>query len=170
MSLSTNLAQESAHAHEHCIQNALQAALTRCENQGLKLTPLRKQVLSLVWQTHQPVKAYDLLCRLNNREGKPAAPPTVYRALEFLVNAGLIHRLDSLNAFIGCGNPLQAHYGQFLVCRACGRVQELNQPELTQMLQAQAAHLGFEVDHHTLEIHGRCINCQNQPAALESVA
>ena len=151
------------HDHTHCVHTALREAEALCDKRGLRLTPLRREVLQLVWQTHGPVKAYDLLSAMNQNLAageRQAAPPTVYRALEFLLDAGLIHRLDTLNAFIGCGDPGHAHYGQFLVCRQCHTVSELNEPAITHALQTKASSLGFSVDKHTLEIQGLCRQCR----------
>ena len=96
----------------------------RCRTQGGRLTPLRRRVLSLVWRSHRPVGAYQLRDQLAETGGSPA-PMTVYRALEFLLQHGLIHRLQSRNAFVGCSEQ-QAHAGgHFLVCRCCDNVAEI---------------------------------------------
>ena len=89
------------HDHDHCVANALAAAEQVCATRGLKLTPLRRRVLELVWAGHGPVGAYDLLQALAEGDARAVQPPTVYRALEFLREAGLVHRIDTLNAFIG---------------------------------------------------------------------
>src|SRR5882724_8224269 len=98
----------SAHDHQHCIDDALVRAATICAQSGGRLTPLRRRVLELVWHSHAPVGAYDILDALR-RDGRPAAPPTAYRALEFLLGHGLIHRIESLNAFVGCAQPERPH-------------------------------------------------------------
>ena len=94
----------------------------RCARErGVRLTPLRRRVLELVWGSHRAVKAYDLLAALGDAVGA-AKPPTVYRALEFLMAQGLVHRIDSLNAFVGCPQPDHRHSAQFLICGGCGDV------------------------------------------------
>ncbi len=98
-----------------------------CARQGLRLTALRRRVLELVWQSHKPLGAYDILAVLSEQDGRRAAPPTVYRALDFLLENGLVHRISSLNAFIGCNHPEHAHQGQFLICRECHAAIELEQ-------------------------------------------
>ena len=112
------------HRHQQCIDDALSAAEILCTRRGRKLTPLRRRVLELIWSRHEPARAYDILEQLDG-EGKSGAPPTVYRALEFLLTNGLVHRIQSLNAYVGCGEPGTAHAGQFLICRGCNAVGEL---------------------------------------------
>ena len=103
------------HQHASCISDALRAAEKTCKERGLRLTPIRRRVLELVWASHEPVKAYDILDILRS-ERDSAAPPTVYRALEFLLGEGLVHKIESLNAYVGCGEPGHADAGQFLIC------------------------------------------------------
>lgn len=129
-----------------------------CSESGLRLTSIRRQVLELVWGSHAPVKAYDVLEQLR-RINPRAVPPTVYRALEFLQNAGLVHRIESLNAFVGCGMPAEPHVGQFLICIQCGAVAEINAPKITRLLNEQAAQLGFTTGQQLVEIKGLCPQC-----------
>jgi Fur family zinc uptake transcriptional regulator len=112
-------------------------------------------VLELVWQGHESVKAYDLLARL----GPGAKPPTIYRALDFLVAHGLVHKLESLNAYVGCPRPQTAHEGQFLICDTCGTVDEIDAPELNSQLVERAAVAGFAPLRQTVEVHGFCAAC-----------
>jgi Fur family zinc uptake transcriptional regulator len=127
----------------------------------LRFTALRRRVLSLVWESHKPVGAYDILDRLG-AEGRRAAPPTVYRALDFLIEAGLVHRLDSLNAFIGCPDPARSHSGQFLICRKCRTVLELDDPDIDGLVEGKARELGFSAVHQMLEIQGLCSDCRSR--------
>jgi Fur family zinc uptake transcriptional regulator len=105
---------------------------------GLRLTALRRRVLELVWQSHKPLGAYDILAVLSEQDGRRAAPPTVYRALDFLLENGLVHRISSLNAFIGCNHPEHAHQGQFLICRECHAAIELEQKSISDAIIASA--------------------------------
>src|SRR3981189_3799594 len=89
------------HDHRRCVSKALRTADQVCSERGLRLTPTRKRVLELIWTRHAPIGAYDILSQLS-KEGRQDAPPTVYRALSFLMGAGLIHRIDTLNAYLGC--------------------------------------------------------------------
>jgi Fur family transcriptional regulator, zinc uptake regulator len=151
------------HDHGRCISRALKTAAELCAERELQLTPIRRRVLELIWQRHAPVGAYDLLAELGKTD-KPAAPPTVYRALEFLQGAGLVHRIDSLNAFIGCDAPQIAHAGQFMVCRSCHRVTELYDAAITRLLTQKASESGFVADAQSVEIKGLCRNCRKQHA------
>jgi Fur family zinc uptake transcriptional regulator len=121
---------------------------------------LRRRVLELVWTSHEPIGAYRLL-ELLDREagGRRAAPPTVYRALDFLMEQGLVHRIESLNAFVGCDQPHLDHAGQFLICARCGASVELNDPGIARALSVCADRLGFRVERPTVEIKGICPNC-----------
>ena len=151
------------HDHDHCVANALAAAEQVCATRGLKLTPLRRRVLELVWAGHGPVGAYDLLQALAEGDSRAVQPPTVYRALEFLREAGLVHRIDALNAFIGCDRAGVPHSGQVLVCRQCQSVVEVDDPAIAQALTERAAALGFLPDAGPLEIKGLCPACRPQP-------
>jgi len=148
------------HDHRACVHRAIADAEQACRKRGLRLTPLRQRVLELVWSGHAAVKAYDLLRRLQHeREG--AAPPTVYRALDFLSDAGLIHRIESLNAFVGCSDPLHPHRGQFLICRLCRTVTELEAHDTLGSLSHAAKRVRFQVERQTIEAYGLCASCQS---------
>ena len=148
----------ASHDHDHCVADAIATAERLCRERGLRFTALRRRVLTLVWDSHKPIGAYDILDKLGG-EGKAAAPPTVYRALDFLIEAGLVHRLDSLNAFIGCPDPARSHTGQFLICRRCRTVVELDDPDIDAVVAEKAAGLGFTAVHQMLEVQGICGNC-----------
>jgi Fur family zinc uptake transcriptional regulator len=149
------------HDHHQCVAHALEAAEAECRRRGARLTEVRRRVLELVWESHQPVGAYALLDILA-REGRPAAPPTVYRALEFLLAHGLIHRLERLNAYMGCTQVGAPHAGQFLVCTSCGSAAELADPELDRAVCESAARLGFSVTRQTVEVEGLCAGCRGK--------
>ena len=150
------------HDHQVCISEALEAAEVVCRRRGARLTLLRRLILELVWSHHQPVRAYDLLAELR-RDRRRAAPPTVYRALEFLIENGLIHRIESLNAYVGCGGPSTAHSGQFLICRDCQAVAELDDRGIANAIAKPAIALGFQVFEQTVEVLGLCPNCLSAP-------
>lgn len=147
------------HDHGHCVAEALANAERLCRERGLRLTARRRRVLELVWMSHRPVGAYDILEALAE-EGRRPAPPTVYRALDFLMDAGLVHRLDSLNAFVGCADPEHPHAGQFLICRSCRSVAELDDTELQQVVNTKVAEAGFQAETQMLEIQGLCSRCR----------
>ncbi len=150
------------HDHARCVATALQAAESTCGAAGLRLTPLRRRVLELIWGSHTPVKAYDLLASIA-KERHQAAPPTVYRALDFLQGAGLVHRIASQNAYVGCGNPATRHAGQFLLCTECGSVAEIDDPSVSDRILSRAQALGFAVTRETIEVEGHCRRCRRRP-------
>lgn len=150
--------------HQGCVDHALAAAAELCEREGLRLTPLRKRVLELVWESHRPLGAYEILAQLSDEEGKPAAPPTVYRALDFLLEHGMVHRLASLNAFVGCDRPHQAHQGHFLICRLCQVALELPHDAIDVAVEQAAAALGFTVEQQVVEVSGVCAPCREHSA------
>lgn len=150
----------AAHGHDHgqCVADALAAAEAVCARRNARLTHLRRRVFEMLWAAHKPTRAYDLLDRLRH-EHDGAAPPTVYRALDFLLEHGLIHKLESLNAYIGCVQPDAPHRGQFLICDGCQSVAELDDPEIAKRVLTKARDLGFEVRHQTIEVSGICPDC-----------
>jgi len=146
------------HNHDMCISDALDAAEQTCRRNGLRFTPLRRRVLEIAWSRHAPIGAYDILAELHDGK-RTAAPPTVYRALEFLVEHGFVHKIESLNAFVGCGKPDGAHVGQFLICGTCRQVGELDDPDIAALIAKKAATVGFDVSHQTIEVLGLCKDC-----------
>ena len=141
----------------------LDRAAAQCATRGAQLTPLRRQVLRLVLAAEQPMGAYALLDQLREERGV-AAPPTVYRALDFLLEQGLIHKLERLNAFLPCVEAGHAHAGhdhphQFLICKSCGTTMELTDHAVEHALQAAAARVGFRPARMTVEVEGVCARC-----------
>ena len=135
-----------------------------CVGRGARLTELRRQVLGLILDAEAPTGAYDLLDRLRTtRHG--AAPPTVYRALDFLLEHGLVHRVERLSAFIGCVAHEEAHAAQFLICRSCGKVMEIDDHGLAHALEHAARRLGFSVGKATIEAEGLCAACTPEETA-----
>ncbi len=149
------------HDHRHCQHQLLATARELCETRQLRLTARRRQVLEILLQSHQPMGAYEILAQMNQTESRSQiAPPIVYRALEFLLEEGLIHRIECRNAFIGCISPGHMGAAQFLICKGCEKVAELDKPDAT--LQSEASQLGFSIDHSVVEITGFCANCQQK--------
>ncbi|WP_227548241.1 transcriptional repressor [Acinetobacter sp. RF14B] len=105
---------------------------------------------------------YDLLAQMKNASDRPAAPPTVYRTLDFLLEKGFIHRLTSINAYIPCCHPREGHQAAFLICTACKAVKEASAQDLLNQLDALAASDGFSSHHSIIEISGTCQQCQNK--------
>lgn len=154
------------HAHDHgaCVNRAVAAAERHCVDRGVRLTAIRRRVLELVWDAGRPVGAYDLLERLGEERGR-VAPPTVYRALDFLLEQGLVHRIESRNAFVGCTRPEDCRSGHFLICRLCGATAELDATAIDAALAEAARALGFRIETRTVELGGLCPVC-----AAEGVA
>jgi len=150
--------QREHHDHQECVSSAVEAADELCTRRRIRLTKLRRRVLELVWGGHAPIGAYEILDVLRG-ERRGAAPATVYRALDFLMENGLVHRIESLNAFFGCGAPRNTHSGQFLICRACDMVAEMDDGEIAGVLSRNAAKFGFRVDRQTVELTGLCPAC-----------
>ena len=146
----------------------LEKADALCQRRGVQLTPLRREVLRLVLDAEAPIGAYALLDQLKESRAK-AAPPTVYRALDFLLEQGLIHRLERLNAFMGCAEVLDGHDHhhdhahehphQFLICRNCGVTREISDHAVAAAIDAAASKAGFTAARATVEIEGLCTKC-----------
>jgi len=142
----------------------LTAADDLCRTRGQRLTPMRRQVLRILSERSRPCGAYEILEQLN-REAQRVAPPTVYRALDFLLSQGLIHKIESQNAFVGCLDFDHRHAGHFFICDSCGRSEEVAAGELQAVIERQAAALGFEVGRSIVEVRGRCSSCGGPSAA-----
>jgi Fur family zinc uptake transcriptional regulator len=148
------------------VEAALAEAAQACAARGAQLTELRRQVLRLVLDSPQPIGAYALLDRL--RADRPgAAPPTVYRALDFLLDQGLVHRVERLNAFVGCNGTASHHacgHGhdhphQFLICGGCGATAEICDDRVSAAVAAAARAAGFAPARTTVEVEGLCATC-----------
>ncbi|MBV8262027.1 MAG: transcriptional repressor [Paraburkholderia sp.] len=157
------------HAHSHdgaqgaSLESALAMAEAYCRARGEKLTPIRRKVLELLLASGRATKAYSLLDEM--RQIHPgSAPPTVYRALDFLLSAGLIHRIESINAFAVCHDLTQCQHGILVVCQHCGNVTELHEPKLRQALVAQIEAAGYRLAGDGIELKGLCAQCQASQA------
>ena len=145
----------------------LDRAAAVCEQRGAKLTELRRHVLGMILDAASPTGAYELLDRLRqSRRG--AAPPTVYRTLNFLLEQGLVHRVERLSAFVGCvagcmaepDGESHSHAAQFLICRRCGRVTEMQSRDVSAVLGQAAKEAGFTIGSATIEAEGLCSTCR----------
>ena len=147
------------HDHPACIARGLDRAQAACRSRGARLTDQRRRVLEILLSSHVAMGAYDILDRLN-RDGQRTAPMTVYRALEFLIDVGLVHRLASLNAFAVCHGPADGHSGQFLICRRCRAVLELADTGVDTAIGAAVGPTGFAPVEHIVEVLGDCTDCR----------
>lgn len=143
-------------AHDHAAQ--MLEAEKRCADAGESLTPLRRRVLELLLDHHGPAKAYDLLPLLDGE--KTAKPPTIYRALDFLVKMGFAHRIESLNAFVACDVGACARSTIFLICEKCGGAEEFDAGHALIDLADAARKDGFAINRTMIEASGVCATCQ----------
>tara|TARA_S200000501_G_scaffold170948_3_gene161054 strand:- start:1889 stop:2347 length:459 start_codon:yes stop_codon:yes gene_type:complete len=146
--------------HKTCINEALIKAETICKQKGVKFTKLRKQVLKLIWKSHSYVKAYDLLEELKKIDSS-AKPPTVYRSLDFLIDNGFIHKVQSLNAFVACTHPQEHKECYFLICKNCKSIEECCSEKISKVMNSEATRNNFNTNQVTLEISGICQECIN---------
>ena len=149
------------HDHSRCVTQALKEAAELCRGREQRLTPVRELVLKLIWQSHKPLGAYEILPALAEA-GFNSAPPTVYRALDFLQEQGLVHRISSLNAFIGCSHPEHQCNNNFLICTRCHSAVELESKAVSKAINTAANAVGFSVQTEALEVTGICPNCQQE--------
>ena len=157
------------------VEELLDKAAALCARNGSRLTPQRREILSLILSAGKPVGAYDLLEQIKTPERKPA-PPTVYRALEFLLEHGLIHRIERLSAFVPCVHLLHAHHtddcsqkykddtphlhtAQFLICRECKSTSEISTPHILEAIKQSCQPRGFIAQNAFIEIEGLCSGC-----------
>lgn len=136
----------------------LDTARDLCESRGKRLTPIRRKVLEILLLQGRSVKAYELLDLIRDSR-QNAAPPTVYRALDFLVEEGLVHRLDAINAWAACHDAGGDPHDLLVVCTRCGAVAELSDPALTRRLAGKVAQAGFRLSGHETELRGLCAAC-----------
>jgi len=148
-------------AHLACapvnLADSLLQAEELCEQRGGKLTPLRRKVLTLLLESQGPAKAYDLLA--NIEEDGSAKPPSVYRSLDFLLEMGLAHRIESLNAFVACGHWTHGHAAVFLICDKCGTADELHAHDSVKKLAGEVAAVNFRMRNAVIEARGLCARC-----------
>lgn len=147
------------HDHAACSGDVLAHADARCADLGLRLTPVRRRTLEILAEGHKAMGAYEVLERLKD-EGFGSQPPVAYRALDFLVEHGLAHRVRRLNAFTACMHPGTDHTPAFFICRACNAVAETPVAAVREALDAAAAGLGFSIERANLEALGLCPDCK----------
>lgn len=140
------------------VKAALKALKTYAAQNGQRLTDPRLFTLEIIAGASKPLSAYDVLDALSKRLDKPK-PPTAYRALEFLVEHGFIHRIESLNAYVTCAEDHKHKGSQFMICDSCGRVEEVHLCHMPEGLRKQAESKGFKLSHWNAELHGTCGKC-----------
>lgn len=130
-----------------------------CAERGVRLTRLRRRILEMLWESRQPLGAYDLMEELKREVGRPIGPPTVYRALDFLIDQGLASKIESRNAFVPCAHPERDHNCVFFMCRNCGSSAEVENSELERLLDSDAKRVGYRIVRLVVEVEGTCGPC-----------
>ncbi len=152
----------SQHDHAHCVKSAIISAEDICTKNNAQFTPVRRRVFEILLESHTAMGAYDVLSRLD-AEGLGSKPPVAYRALSFLVDQGLVHRIERLNAFVACATPGAHHDPAFMICRGCGTVAEAQTG--SGPLSQSALATGFEIEQTVIEAEGLCPECQSGPTS-----
>jgi Fur family transcriptional regulator, zinc uptake regulator len=148
------------HDHDRCTAEALAHAEAMCAARAQRLTPIRRQVLEVLLGSHKPLGAYEIIERAGEPEARPA-PITVYRALNFLRAQGLVHRIESRNAFVACvNNHASGDLVVFLICERCGDVGEAPAAAIGENLKTAARAAGFAPKTPVIEIGGTCAHCR----------
>jgi Fur family transcriptional regulator, zinc uptake regulator len=151
------------HDHGSCASAAIAHAEEQCATRAQRLTPMRRQVLEALLASHKPLGAYEIMERLAAADDGRRAPITIYRALDFLRDNGLVHRIESRNAFVAC---VHSHAGNdpivFLICERCGAVGEAPGGAVAESLKASCRAAGFAAKSPVIEIAGICSHCRRQ--------
>ena len=147
------------HDHARCSAEVISHAEAHCSERGERLTPMRRQVLEALAESHKPLGAYEIMEKIAGNGPRPA-PITIYRALEFLRDNGLVHRIESRSAFVACvGNHQSDAVVAFLICERCGAVGEAPAAAVGQTLTAAVKSAGFSPKMSVIEITGTCSHC-----------
>ena len=144
---------------EHSPRERVALAVSICEARGVQMTTLRRHILELLWANARPTGAYELIEALRIENSRPVGPPTVYRALGFLMAHGLVSKIECLNAYVPCVHPERGHDCLFFICSSCGASVELEDPRIGGLLAEDAAALGFAVKRRMVEVEGMCARC-----------
>ena len=147
--------------------DVLDQAETICRGRGGRLTQQRRIVLTKLLETEHPATAYELLDLIKPSDAS-ITPASIYRSLDFLVEMGLVHRLESTRSFVACEHPDHPHAGQFLVCRECGTVVEAEDTRIVRATKNLGERHGFTLDHRTVELIGLCGTCRSEDGGLKA--
>ena len=144
---------------QHAPAERVALAVSLCGERGAHLTKLRRKILELLWESGRPTGAYELVEALKSRDSRPVGPPTVYRALEFLMSQGLVSKIESRNAYVPCAHPERQHACLFFICSKCGASVELEDQRLERLISEDAALIGFRPTRRVIEVEGVCARC-----------
>ena len=140
------------------LQQILAGAIAICEQKNVRFTKARQMIFELIVKAQVPVKAYDVLDSVKERD-KSAKPPTVYRAIDFLMECGLIHKIHRLNAYVSCSHPSRHKECYFLICSKCNGLTECCSKEIDTVITDTAAKAGFSLRNVSMEMTGICQHC-----------
>lgn len=158
-SIPTQPATASERGEQRASTEPVALAMALCGARGVRLTELRRQVLELLWESARPARAYELIEALKLRNSRSVGPPTVYRALEFLMSQGLVSKIESCNAYVPCAHPERGHDCLFLVCSVCGASAEVEDARIEALLAEGANEQRFCVTRCVVEVSGTCASC-----------
>ncbi len=144
---------------QHAPAERVALAVSLCGARGAQLTTLRRKILELLWESGRPTGAYELVEVLKSRDSRPVGPPTVYRALEFLMSQGLVSKIESRNAYVPRAHPERRHDCVFFICSNCGASVELEDKRLECLITEDAALVGFRPTRRVIEVEGVCARC-----------
>ena len=163
-SLNSNHLMTSFKIHDHSIcSDRYKASIKKyCYQNNLELTPLRQKVFEILIRGHKPLGAYEILDVLSE-EGFSSSPPIAYRVLDFLIEKGLVHKIQGLNSFIACAYAGCAHIPAFVICRNCDNVAEVKGEE--SFPKASNSSLDFKIENAMIEILGICSTCNDAGVA-----
>jgi Fur family zinc uptake transcriptional regulator len=139
--------------------DAIKAAEQACHERGVQLTQIRRTVLEALWESNHPLGAYELISMLERTSGRRLSPPTVYRALEFLLEQRFISRIETKNAYVPCSHSDHPHACVFFICDGCGSSAEVENPAVEYMFDRDAETLGFRIGKRVVELQGTCATC-----------
>jgi Fur family transcriptional regulator, zinc uptake regulator len=155
------LCDAAACTGHHDPQERVALAGRLCAERGVRLTSIRRRVLELLWSRGEPLGAYEIIEAWQRATGRSVGPPTVYRALEFLIAQGLVAKLESRSAFVPCAHPERRHICVFFICKHCGSSAELESTLIERELSGSADSLGFRIGRRIVEVEGACARCAN---------
>ena len=162
--MNSNHIMSSFEKHDHSIcSDRYKASIEKyCLQNNLELTPLRQKVFEILIRDHKPLGAYEILDVLS-KEGFSSSPPIAYRVLDFLIEKGLVHKIQGLNSFIACAYAGCAHIPAFVICRKCDNVAEIKGQK--NFSKAPPVALDFKIENAMIEILGICSTCSNEGVA-----
>ncbi len=159
--LTKKLKMKKNHDHKECSKTVIEHAKEVCRKGSLNLTPIRKKVLEIVASNHKPARAYDLLAKLKEG-GFSDKPPTVYRALDFLIEHKMVHKLNTINAYVACFNNETEEVSCFLICEKCQDIEEFQDEGIIKAIANISKSKNIDVRNINLEISFKCDQCAKE--------